>query len=851
MRNALLLLAGLGLFGLTDLPAADSPRADDAGFTRTVKPFLQRHCTACHGPKRQEAELRLDTISGDLLAGPDAAKWHEVLARLHKGEMPPEGRPRPPAAEQAKVIDWITREQRKAEAAVKDTGGRVVLRRLNRAEYNNTVRDLVGIDFTPADDFPADPPAHGFDNIGSALTVSPLHVEKYLAAAREILDRAVVTGPAPKPVKYRFELEEKGWRSRPEGRRQVRYALVDHGKGTHTPGEPFVRLPRDDTGAGFGFFDFPAAGDYVIRVRAWSVIPPRQEVAAAALKKTREGFEKDLAKTTDPKRRQQMLARWEREAPERAAHFQTDPVYDYGPPRLKLTDDRKNVLAEVDVPNPADEPRVYEFRRRFAAGRGGVRVTNSYSIPRLLENFWFTRHDDFPRPTLFVDWIEVEGPVTDGWPPPSHRRIFFDSPNRHDEDVYAKEVLQRFMTRAFRRPVRPEELERMLALFAKVRPQKPSFEEAVKVPLAAVLTSPHFLYLVEPNDGGAPRPLTDHELASRLSYFLWSSMPDDELFALANSGKLRDAEALAGQVDRMLKDPKSRALVENFTGQWLGVRDLGKVVPDRGLYPWYDDHLQESMARESYAFFAEVLHNDLSVRNFIDSDFAVLNERMARFYGIGGVRGDHFRRVPVKPGDHRGGVLTQASVLTVTSNGTRTSPVVRGVWVLENPLGDPPPPPPPDAGDLAPKVPGIDKATVRVRLEAHRRLANCAACHNKIDPLGFALENYDAVGRWREREGFGPRGRVNPNDPPIDASGKLPDGRSFVGVGGLKKLLLEDEDRFLDCLTGKMLTYALGRGVEPTDRELVRELREGMKRDGYTLRGLIKGIVRSDAFRMK
>jgi hypothetical protein len=461
------------------------------------------------------------------------------------------------------------------------------------------------------------------------------------------------------------------------------------------------------------------------------------------------------------------------------------------------------------------------------------------------------RDADFPKPYLAVDWYEIDGPIYDSWPPPSQQRILFASKNRGAEEVYAREVLTRFVRRAYRRPVEKDEIDRLVAGFVKARPDKESFEEAIKVPLIAVLCSPDFLFLSEPHELKTPRPLNNHELAARLSYFLWSSMPDDELFRLAEEGRLRDNKIIDEQVARMLKDSRSRQLVKNFTGQWLGLRQLGRVVPDKQLFPLYDGHLQESFAGETEAFFAELLDHDHSVLKLIDADFTMLNERLARFYDIPGIKGDYFRKVAVKPEQQRGGLLTQASILTITSNGTRTSPVKRGLWILENLLADPPPPPPPNVGEIQPQVPGADKVTVRERLAIHRSTASCAACHSKIDPLGFALENYDASGRFRTQESS--RSQIYPHvrDPKIDASGTLPDGRAFKNVRELNKLLLQDENRFVNCLCEKLLVYALGRGLEYADRDLIDRLRQSVQRDGYRLHGLIASIVKTEVFQTK
>jgi hypothetical protein len=399
-----------------------------------------------------------------------------------------------------------------------------------------------------------------------------------------------------------------------------------------------------------------------------------------------------------------------------------------------------------------------------------------------------------------IDWIELEGPIHPVWPPESHRLVLFNTPNKDkDETAYARDVLTRFMTRAYRRPLREGELDARMALFEKLRPEKPSFIEAIKVPLSATLASPHFLYLVEPEaPGEKPRPLDPFELASRLSYFLWSSMPDVDLFLLAESGEILKPEVIRSEVDRLLADPRSEAFVSNFAGQWLGLRKVGDNPPSNTLYPEYDRHLELSIVRETEGFFSEILRSDLDARNLIRTNFVTINERLARFYGINGVKGDAIRKVKVPDGFPRGGLVTQASILSVTSNGTRTSPVVRGTWILKTLLGDDPGLPVANVGEIQPKVPGIDKATVRQRLAIHREIASCARCHDKIDPLGLALENFNAAGQWRDQEGHGYNGRIDKNDPVIDASAKMPDGTEFIGVQGLQEQLLKKDDKFLE-----------------------------------------------------
>ncbi len=860
------------------LLAAEKPlsaTADSAiaSYREIVAPFFKQHCVRCHGETEQEGEFHLERhLKTDFLDPSAKEKWGEVVNVLNSHEMPPEKEPQPKPNEAAKVVDWITEQLALAEVIRRD--GQIVLRRLNRDEYRNTIRDLTGVDLDVSS-FPQEPTAGGFDNNGKALTMSPMHTELYLDAARKVLDRALVEGDQPPSIKWRFEPEVgDGDHSR------VRYdgqnAIV-HGAKNRVEGA-FKVMHHDSWDRHLNARDFRMKheGDYVIRVHAGGKTPTREQVVESA----RRFLEHRLGESmkNNPKGE-----KWHREAVVNdIKHFETDRIYDYGPPRLKLIRDlggQPKVLTEFDVTAPFDKPVTHEFRTRMTQESAGITIEYAYPLPKVLENFWMQGHDNFARPEAWVDWFELEGPLFESWPPPSHRLVLGEAPRaKQDERVAARAVLTRFMKRAYRRPATTAEVDDKLKLFdaAKKHDGKqdaPSFVQAIKTPLIAVMVSPHFLYLAEPGREENPsppaplpaqpgrgeqstkaavaRPLTDHELATRLSYFLWSSMPDDELMQLADKGSLRDKATLTKQVTRLLADPKSESFVQNFAGQWLGLREVGANPPAADLFPQYDRHLEVSMIDESRAFFAEILKHDLSVMNFVGSDFVVINERLARFYGIPDVRGDHFRRVAVPKGVHRGGVVTQASILTITSNGTRTSPVKRGTWVMKNLLGTDPGLPVANAGDIAPKVPGIDKATVRQRLEIHRQLAQCARCHNKIDPLGFALENFNAAGDWRDREGFGYKGRVSPNDPLIDASSKLPDGTEITGVDGLCKALLQKEDLFLNCLAGKLFTYALGRELGVADQPQVKSAIAATKQDRHTLRSLIQFIVASEAFGTK
>ena len=870
-----------GAFNGSDDGAAVAMAPDDAGYGQLIVPFLNRHCLKCHGPDVQEADFRVDQqLPNDFLTRSVAEKWSEVLNMLNAGDMPPEGESRPPREDVAKVAEWITREWLRGEEARKVTS--IVLRRMNRVEYNNTIRDLIGVDVRPADDFPADPPAGGFDNNGAALTISPLHLEMYLKAAQDVLDRAIITDQhRPPAIKWRFQLEEGNqgldrYRAAVGGQR----IIVNGGNSLFRNGMTVLRKERQwDAFADVRDFKVPHAGEYFVRMRAAGIVPPDEAARRSGPQfHQRRQLEQERKLTGDDQRRsRESFDMWVQPYVEK--HFAEDRRYRYGPPRVKLTGSlggARRILGEFDVDAPESDPGIYEVRAWFEPVTAGIQVRNVYRIAQHNYNFWLQEHDDFPRPELLIDWMEIEGPLYDDWPPGSHRRLFIDSPHKGtNEEAYARDVLARFMRRAYRRPLREGEVDSKLALFRRVRPDRASFEEAMKTPLIAVLCSPHFLYLVEPalpvekESQTQPRSLAanntvhkdgenlnsswldDHELATRLSYFLWSSMPDDGLFTLAERGRLTNPQSLIAQADRMLADPRSEQFIKNFAGQWLGLRDVGANPPAENIFPRYDDHLEVSMRGESEAFFAEILRNDLSVLTFLRSDFVTINERLARFYDIPGVKGDYFRVVNVPPGVPRGGLVTQASILTVTSNGTRTSPVRRGVWILERLLGDPPPPPPPNAGDIPPGVPGLDKVTVRERLRLHREQSQCARCHDKIDPLGFALENFNAAGEWRDREAQGNSSQWSANDPPIDTKAQLPDGTSFVGVEGLQNELLKRQDQFLHCLAEKMYVYALGRELGYADAPAIDDAVRHMKQNQYTLRSLIHHIVSSDLFRTR
>ncbi|TWT34675.1 DUF1592 domain-containing protein [Blastopirellula retiformator] len=829
---------------------AESPatfQPDESAFRQNAAGFLKRHCLRCHGPDDDQGEFRVDTqLSAAFDDLTTNGKWREVVNVLNSHSMPPEDEPQPKTEEVAQLVDWVTAEMIRAEQIKRDSV--IILRRMNRDEYHNTIRDLVGVDYDTSH-FPQDPPTGGFDNNGGALTISPLHMEQYYDAAQEILDEALVEGDQPPAIRWRFQ-PESGHSDRNRVEYDKQRLIINSGK-NRDEGETIVMHHHSwDRNINVRDFAVKNPGKYIVRIRVGGRVPSRAEVVKSATGFLQNRLDEGIKKNPSQEK-------WKRQEFERGVeHFQTYPDYDYGRPRLKVTQHlggQPKVIAEFDVDADLPEMQTIEIETEFSTEKAGLTIDYAYDIPRELENFWMQGHDEFARPEAAIDWMELEGPVHPEWPPATHVRLLPDSPlQESDPREYARGVIRKFLQRAYRRPADQSEVEQKLALFDAAYADSKSIDTAIRAPLTAIMISSHFLYLAEPTlrDDKAS-PLDDYQLASRLSYFLWSSMPDDELFRAATAGKLRDPAELDRQIDRMLADPKSEALVENFAGQWLGLREVGANPPSPDLFRRYDRHLETSIVAETLGFFREILQNDLSVTNFIDSDFVVVNERLARFYGIKGVEGDELRRVELPADVHRGGVLTQASMLSITSNGTRTSPVKRGVWVLKNILGTDPGLPVANVGEIAPKAPGIDKATVRQRLEIHRELAQCARCHNKIDPLGFALENFDGSGDWREQEGHGYQGRVGSNDPRIDASATLPDGTEIDGIESLQAALMEKQDLFLRCLAEKMFTYALGREMSIVDRPQIDEAVAAMKSNDKTLRSLIHAVVQSPTFQTK
>jgi hypothetical protein len=766
MDKRLFFIVPLILLGVWELPHSSgapsvpvSPKSQPpANFDRDVLPFLAKHCFACHGNGKKRGGFSLEKFTSADAFQHNRKVWENVLQMVRTGEMPPRERARPPIQEVAAAVQSLDTLLGEFDCTGPRNVGRVTLRRLNRVEYNNTIRNLVGVTFKPADDFPADDVGYGFDNIGDVLSLSPLLFEKYLAAAESILDQAIVIADPPKPAPRRLG-----------GLRVFFNAGEVQRGGAYLHSRGFI--------SGEGYFD---EGDYHLKIEAFGQ-QVGDEPVRAALRVAREEIK-------------QFEVKAERSAP---------------------------VTLETTLHLKAGTSRI------------SVSFLNPYTDPNATDSARKQRR-------LYVRSIVLDGPYN---PPPvqlpeTHRRIMAHRtglPRREE----AREIITRFAAQAFRRPVKAEEVERYLKLFDQADQGGERFEQSIRLALSAVLVSPHFLFRVEldPPDAraGATYLISEYELASRLSYFLWSSMPDAELFDLAARGRLR--KELPAQVRRMLQDPRSAAFVQNFAGQWLTLRNLATVAPDHKLFPTFDEALRSAMYRETELFFETILREDRSILDLLDADFSFVNERLAKHYGIPGIVGEKFQRVTMPV--NRRGILTHGSILTLTSNPTRTAPVKRGKWILEQILNSPPPPPPPDVPDL----PEVGKLTGSLRqvMEQHRQNAICASCHQRMDPIGFAFENFDAVGAWRDRDG-----KFD-----IDPSGVLPDGRSFKGPGELKVILKDKKELFGRCLAEKLLTYALGRGLEFYDKCAVDRVLAALEKNNYRFSTLLVEVIQSEPFQMR
>lgn len=767
---------------LVTLPASILFAADEE---RSVQSFFAKYCSRCHGAKNPEGEFRLDTLSRDFTDMLVAQQWGEVLFRVNSGEMPPKDEPQPSPAELGEAAEWISGRIDEGRAARMARRGPVSHYRLSRDEYSNVVYDLLGVHFDVR--MPGalneDPRWHGFDRIGSMLSLSPSHVTRYLSAAETVLNQAFPAQP-PKSSKQRQSAEAPnrwlilpGWH---QGNIRIR-----------TPGLYRIRVQLSA---------LPSFKGRLPRVSIWNNSLKRAEVGCDVIAPEGEPTIVEIEASL-PKGRFRLT----NEAPGKLDDGHT----------LGSTPRSVTRLADIDV------------------------VPKGYKL--------FT-DDKSPRPIfpmLLVDWLEYEGPIL---PEADRKKRAGLFPSLEDDLAEARACLSCFMARAWRRPPTDAEIDRYVKVLESELGAGENFRAAYLSAITGVMTSKNFYYIVEGSPSQQRERINDWELASRLSFFLWSSMPDEELFEAAGKGELHKPEVLKAQLRRMLTNQKINRFVDTFPRQWLQLHRVGMFPPDPELYPDYDKWLEQSMIRETTGVFGDVFSKNLSIREFLSSDWTVMNSRLAMHYGVDMPAQAGFHRVNLDPGDHRGGVLTHASVLSLTSDGTRHRPVHRGVWVSEAIFGRTPPPPPPNVEPLEPTPSDRPKATIRDQLEAHTTHATCASCHQKIDPLGFAFDNYDAIGRWRTIEKVvGGRG----DDPTVKASGSFPDGRAYAGPEEFKKLLGNDLDRFAEAFVEQLATFALRRVMTIDDREQIKAIATASKPSGYPLRTVVKNLVMSDLFQRR
>ena len=808
-RSCLLLTACLGL----------------AGAVRGAEPFeafLTQHCVSCHGPDKTKGDLRIDKLSRDFRLGGDTHHWAEVMEQVNSGEMPPKKEKRPTQAEIAAFVTSLDARIKEGKAARMAARPPVAHYRLSRKEYQNTAYDLLGVRYDPAKpgELNEDTLWHGFERIGSELSLSPSHVDRYYRAAELVLDRAFPAAAASEARKVRKTALELRY-----GDGKAQQAALDR-FGIKRPLR-YLMFPGTTQNAlspnWLGRTGPEHSGLYKLRIQASGIRPVGGQTAHLSIGK-------------------------------------------------RTTEETVDGLIEFDITAPEDRPQVYEFevflempasldfcvvatdvvdRRQGAAFRGaltsrsGHLFTHSSDTVLLNPNApqMFDDKGNGLFSTVLLDWIEWEGPLVSE-AEKLHRKDVLP-PNDATPEVVAAH-LQRFAERAWRRAVKTEELEQYLKSYREERGAGEKLADAYRVALQGVLTSRHFIYLVE-GEPVARERLTDSELASRLSYFLWSSMPDDALFTAAKGGTL-NAAGLKKEVDRMLADGKASRFIDDFSRQWLQLHRVGMFPPDKKLYPTYDAWLEDSMRAEPVEFFREMFVKNLPIDGFIHSDWTVANARLCDFYGLPEPKAGGFERVSLKPEHRRGGLLTMGAALGLTSDGTRHRPVHRGVWLSEVIFGKTPPPPPANVPAIEPNPPKDPKATLRDKLAAHAKDVNCAACHAKIDPLGLAWDNYDAIGQWRTREKV-PAGVGE--DPLVNPAGALPDGRAFKDANEFKRLLLEDRDKVARAFIEHLCTYGLRRALAFDDQDDLKAIQAEAKKSDYRIKDIVRAVAMSDLIRKR
>ena len=822
----------------------EAPQANLKAFRDEIEPVLAETCVECHGPDKQKAKFRVDTLDPDLIRGEDVSWWLEVMDVLSNHEMPPEDGPKLADDDRSTIIAWLSSQIQIASQVLRAEQGHSSFRRMTRYEYNYALQDLLGLELEFAKDLPPDPESEdGFQNSSEVLQMTGSQYATYLELNRKALNLATVRGERPEVLYWGVSATQASARKSAElekaNERTKKRAKKSGGKAPH-----YKNLESGQT--------VPASWSWREAADAWTPTLIRSEVPepseSIAVLPAGQRYIVDLGNRLPDEGTLRVRVRASRATsepnlvPTLALEFGWQGDKDWrASSRISDRDLAIDALPGSSIFYQWDIPLSDILTRnpvRKTKELGASRTTNPSEYIRLHN----TSHSR--SAAIHFDYVEVIAPVYELWPPASHAGVFIDSEAREDESAYAREIVSRFMKRAWRRSVSAEEVDRKMELFASIRPDCEDFQHAMIETLAAVLSSPRFLYLVQ-SDRSQPethRPLDEFELATRLSMFLWCSTPDEELIDLAAAGRLSKTDELVRQTKRMLADPRHERFSKHFVRQWLDMGLLDFLNVDESTYPQFDDTLQEAMKQEPIAFFEEVLQKNRSVLDFIHADYALVNQRLAEHYGISDVNGHDFQKVSLDSVDFRGGLLTQAGLLAMNSDGTDSNPLKRGIWLLESILNDPPPPPPPAVPEIDLADPEILKMTLKERMEDHRAKPACLSCHVKIDPWGIALENFDAVGSWRTQS----QGKD------IDASSLLFNQHQLDGAEGLKRYLLANrQDQFVRAVVHKLTTFALGRPLTFADRSGIDLLTAELRQEGDGLATLMTLLVGSDIFKSR
>jgi mono/diheme cytochrome c family protein len=813
----------------TSAGAADSSTEN---FSTDVQPILKQHCYSCHGPDKQKADLRLDTADPDMLNGKDGETWHEVMHQIQRGEMPPEDKPQLSSAERNAVINWV--QSSITRAAQSRVASRQTLRRLTREEYANTMRDLIGIDMDYAETLQQESASHGgFTNNGASLGFSAMQLESLLETARKALREAIVEGPQPKVFSHSSAGNDSGG-----GKKKKKdQPATTTGETLYYHCGVFMTSTKEK--------DYPRQGDVKVTAKLNVVVPKGAEKVHI---RASVGFDAGSGSIVLTPLGDYVIAESGEKELTWTGRMERMPLPEPGNPRAHLT------LFIVHLPDDGSEL----LFKNGAGGKGLTIIDDDH--PR-----GFNKNTNPRDPQKYSHFIVKEAtfvaPVITTWPPPAHRRILFERPSQMSDEQYANAVIKKFTERAFRRPVSESDIEPYIGYYKDVLKQTKSDIAAMRESLAAVLVAPEFLYLVQPAaENSKPRPLTSLEIASRLSYFIWGTMPDETLMAAAQGNKLINTSELTGQAKRLLGHDKSKFFAQSFVDQWLGLATADNIAVAPEYYPDFKDALKPFIKEETRLLFYDTLYNNLSLMNLISANYSFLNEPLAKHYGITGPRGASFQRVTFKPTDKRRGILTHASTLLAGSNGVDSHPILRAVWVRERLLHDPPLPPPPNV-TLDDKIEKTEGLSLLQKLEIHRKNEACYDCHKNLDPWGVPFEHYDAVGQWREQvrllvEKEAPSEKKKNQKETheytlvkIDDKTVLPGNKTVTGIEGLQQHLLSNErDRLADNMVRRLTAYAIGRSLTFKDQPELEKLNKQFAANDYRLSDLVTAIITSPFF---